>query len=118
MMGTPSGLQSPCREVERGLAAELDDDADRAFSRWQMLRTSSSSEGLEEELVAGVVIGGDGFGVGIDHDGFVPDFLEGEGGVDAAVIELDALADAVRAAAEDHDFLFVAESRTSSTELS
>ena len=38
----------------------------------------------------------------------IPDFAQGEGGVDAAVIELDALADAVGAAAEDHDFLPVA----------
>ncbi len=33
--------------------------------------------------------------------------LQGEGGVAAAVIELDALADAVGAAAEDHDFLAI-----------
>ena len=32
-----------------------------------------------------------------------PSSLQGEGGVDAAVVELDALADPVRAAAQDHD---------------
>ena len=35
-----------------------------------------------------------------------PSSLQREGGVTAAVVELDALADAVRPAAEDHDFFF------------
>jgi hypothetical protein len=64
-------------------------------------------EGLKVELVAGVVVGGDGLGVGIDHDGLVAELAQGEAGMDAAVVELDALADAVRAATEDHDFLAV-----------
>ena len=58
---------------------------------------------LEEEAVGGVVVGRDGFGVRVDHDDFVAVFLEGEGGLAAAVVELDALADAVGAAAEDDD---------------
>ena len=33
--------------------------------------------------------------------------MRGEGGLDAAVIELDALADAVGAAAEDDDFFLL-----------
>ncbi len=37
-----------------------------------------------------------------------PEFLQRERGVDAAVVELDALPDAVRPAAEDDDFLFPA----------
>ena len=41
--------------------------------------------------------------VAVEHDGFVPGVLQREGGVAAAVIELDALADAVRAAAEDEN---------------
>jgi glycosyltransferase involved in cell wall biosynthesis len=58
---------------------------------------------LEVEAVGGVVVGGDGLRVAVDHDGLVAVLAHGEGGVHAAVVELDALADAVRAAAEDHD---------------
>ena len=61
-------------------------------------------ERLEVEAVAGVVVGGDGFGVAVDHDGLVAVFAEGKGCVATAVIELDALPDAVGATAEDDDF--------------
>src|SRR5690606_5243094 len=40
-------------------------------------------------------------------DGFVPGFAQRERCVHAAVVELDALADTIRAAAEDHDLLAV-----------
>ncbi len=60
---------------------------------------------LEEEQVRGVVVGRDRLGVRVDHDRLAPDLLDREGGVHAAVVELDALADAVRAAAQDHDLL-------------
>ena len=63
---------------------------------------------LEVELVGGVVVGGHGLRVAVDHDGLVADFLQRERGVYAAIVELDALADAVRAATEDHDLLLVA----------
>ncbi len=65
-------------------------------------------ERLEVEFVAGVVVGGNRFGVRVDHDGFPPKLSQGEGGVDAAVIKLDALPDAVRSPAKDHDFLLCA----------
>ena len=45
--------------------------------------------------------------------GLVADLARGEGGVHAAVVELDALADAVRAAAEDHDLALRRTARTS-----
>ena len=93
-------------EVERGLAAELDDDAVRLFLVADV-EDILEGERLEEELVRGVVVGGNGFRVGVDHDGFIAEFLEGKGGVDATVVELNALADPIRAAAEDDDFLFV-----------
>ena len=68
-------------------------------------------ERLEIEPVRGVVIGRHRLRIAIDHDGLVADVLEREGGVAAAIIELDALADAVRAAAEDDDFLLVGRRR-------
>ena len=60
---------------------------------------------LEIQAVGGVVIGADGFRVAVHHNGFEPGLAQGVGGVDAAIVELDALADAVGAAAEDDDLL-------------
>jgi hypothetical protein len=62
---------------------------------------------LEIEPVGGVVVGRDGFRVAVDHDRFVAGILQREGGMAAAIVELDALADAVRTAAEDDDLLGV-----------
>ena len=60
-------------------------------------------EGLEEEPVAGVVVGGDGLGVAVEHHRLEAGVGQRERRVHAAVVELDALTDAVRAAPEDHD---------------
>ena len=64
-------------------------------------------ERLEIEPVGGVVVGRHRLRIAVDHDGLVADLVQREGGVAAAVVELDALADAVRPAAEDHDLLLV-----------
>jgi hypothetical protein len=101
--GDAVGLQ-PCREIERSLPTELDDDAIGLLVVADV-EDVLERERLEEKFVAGVVVGGDGLRVGVDHQRFVADFAEGEGGVDATVVELDALPDAVGPAAEDHDFL-------------
>ena len=65
-------------------------------------------ERLEVQAVGGVVVGGDGLRVAVHHDGLVPGLGQGVSRVHAAVVELDALADAVRAAAEDEDLLALA----------
>src|SRR6202023_1846114 len=59
----------------------------------------------EVEPVGGIVVGADGFRIAVDHDGLEAGVLQRVGGVDAAVVELDPLADAVGTAAEDDDFL-------------
>ncbi|KPV52580.1 hypothetical protein SE17_14635 [Kouleothrix aurantiaca] len=59
---------------------------------------------LEVQPVTGVVVGRDGFGVAVDHNRLVAKVAQGHAGMHAAVVELDALADAVRPAAQDHDF--------------
>jgi hypothetical protein len=64
-------------------------------------------ERLEKQLVARVVIGRNRFGIRIHHQRLETVFLERERGVHAAIIELDALADAVRPAAENHHLLLV-----------
>ena len=85
--------------ILEGAAVETLADIENVFVRQR----------LEKEQVAGVVIGADGLRVGVDHHGFDAEFLHGEGGVDAAVIEFDPLADAIGAAADDDDFGAVGE---------
>ena len=58
---------------------------------------------LEVEAVRRVVVGRDGLGVAVDHHRLVAGVAQGHGGVHAAIVELNALPDAVRARAEnDH----------------
>ncbi len=106
-----SGVLEAFGEAERGLAAELDDDADDAGAARGLaalvlgledLGDVFEGERFEVEPVGGVVVGGDGLGVAVDHDGLVADLAQGLDGVDARVVELDALADAVGPGAEDH----------------
>ena len=94
------------RKVERRLSAELHDDtvALRLVVDFEHI---FESEWLEEKFIRSVVVGGDGFRVRIDHDRLIASFAQGKRSVHAAVVELDALADPVGAAAEDHDLLFV-----------
>ncbi len=62
---------------------------------------------LEIETVGRVIIGRDRFRVAVDHDGFIVGIAKREGRMAAAIIELDALADTVRAAAENDDLLAI-----------
>jgi hypothetical protein len=89
-------------DVERCLTAELDDHA-LGFFLLVNAEHVFHGERLEVELVRGVVVGGHGFRVAVDHDGFNARVPDGEGRVHAAVVELDALPDAVGAAAQHHD---------------
>ena len=62
-------------------------------------------ERLEVEAVRRVVVGRDGLRVAVDHDGLVAGLGQGQGGVHARVVELDALADPVGTGAQDDDLL-------------
>ena len=96
------GVLELARQLERRLTSELDDDALRPLAladREHLLH----AKGLEVEPVGGVVVGRDGLGVAVDHYRFVAERAERARGVDAAVVELDPLADPVRAGAEDDD---------------
>ena len=102
--GDAHGFQR-LRELQRRLAAQLHDDAvEIAVGLFDpdQLDHVLGGQGLEIKPVGGVVVGGHRFRVAVDHDRLQPHLLQGIGGMAAAVIELDALADAVRAAAEDH----------------
>ena len=89
------GLDVP-REAQRRLAAELGHDALGLLAvedGEHLLRR----ERLEVEAVGGVVVGRDRLRVAVDHHGLVAERAERLHGVDAAVVELDPLADPVRA---------------------
>src|SRR5215204_4741213 len=90
------------RELKGTLAAELQDDPYGLLALYD-LQHVFCGERLEVETCRGVVVGGDGLRVGVDHDRVVAALLQGVTGVDAGVVELDALADAIGAAAEDDD---------------
>ena len=99
-----TGLFERARKAQRGLAPELDDHALRLLDldhREHVL----DGERLEVEAVGGVVVGRDRLGVAVDHHRVAAGLAHGHRGMDAAVVELDALADPVRPRAEDHDGL-------------
>ena len=102
-----AGLLDVPREPERRLAAELGDDAHGllAVADGEHLL---GRERLEVEAVGGVVVGGDGLRVAVDHDRLVAERAERLRRVDAAVVELDPLPDPVRPRAEDDDARLVA----------
>ena len=68
-------------------------------------------ERLEVQAIGRVVVGRDGLGVAVDHDGLEPVLAQRERRMHAAVVELDALADPVGAAAEHDDLLAVGRTR-------
>ena len=99
-----AGVGEALREAERGLAAELAHDAgDRAGLLLGVddLEDVLQRQRLEVEPVGGVVVGADRLRVAVDHDRLVAGLGQRERGVHAAVVELDALADAVGPGAED-----------------
>ena len=99
-----AGVLEPLRQAERRLAAELADDAgDRAGLELGVvdLEHVLERQRLEVQPRRGVVVGRHRLGVAVDHDRLVAGLAQGQRGVHAGVVELDALADAVRPGAED-----------------
>ena len=94
------------RQLQRRLATVLHDHAERLFFV-NDLEHVFQRQRLEVQAVGGIVVGGHGFGVAVDHDGLVTVFAHGQCRVNAAVVKLDALADAVGAAAQHHDLFLV-----------
>ena len=95
-------LLEPPREVQRRLPAELHDHAVR-LDHVANVEHVLDRERLEEQHVAGVVVGAHRLGVRVDHHRFDAQLPQREAGVAAAVVELDPLPDPVRPAAENHD---------------
>src|SRR5205823_14164537 len=99
-----AGGGKAAREVERRLAAVLHDHAP-GLLQLDNLEHILQRERLEVETIRSVIVGRDRLRVAIHHDGLETIFPQGERRVHATVVELDSLADAVRAAAEHHYLL-------------
>ena len=61
---------------------------------------------FEIETIGGVVVGGDRFRIAVHHDRLPPVLVKRHGGMHAAVVEFNALTNAVGTAAQ-HDHLFL-----------
>ena len=97
-----TGLLQTAREPKRRLPAEHHHDADRPFAV-DHLEHVLDRQRLEVQAVRRLGVGRDGLGVAVHHDGVVAQLSERAHGLDAAVVELDALADPVGPGAEDDD---------------
>ncbi|CCJ77186.1 hypothetical protein BN135_2250 [Cronobacter muytjensii 530] len=94
------------RQLQRRLAAVLHNNAFRLLDAYDFQHVFQRNR-FEVETVGSIVVGGDGFRVAVDHDGLVTVFAQRQCGVYAAVVELNALADTVRPAAQHHDFFTI-----------
>ena len=93
-------------ELQRGLPAELHDHAEQAAAAlfdMDDLDHVLGRQRLEIEPVRRIVIGRYGLRIAIDHDRFEAGLAQAVGGMNAAIVEFDPLADPIRSAAEDHD---------------
>ena len=108
-------LQRTCK-LERGLAAKGNhypvrllhiDDVHHVFV----------GEWLEVQAIGRVVVGGNRFRVAVDHDCLVAGIMQCVARMHAAVVELDTLADAVRAGAQDHRALLGGRTHFGSAQL-
>src|SRR5690606_20908778 len=104
-----SGLQCAC-QFQRRLATVLHDHTLRLFLVDDFQHVLERYR-LEVQAIGGVVIGGHGFRVTVDHDGLVTVFTHRQRGVHTAVIKFDALANAVRATTKHHDLITAARVR-------
>ena len=75
------------------------------FSRSMIAMHVLERERLEVQPIDRVVVGRHRLRIAVDHHGLVALLAQRERGVTAAVVELDALADPVRPAAENHDLV-------------
>ncbi len=95
------GLSQGYGQIKRGLAAKLDDHPERFFLL-NDIEDIFPGQRFEIETIGGVVIGRNRFRVGVDHNRFDSQLAQGKGGVNTAIIEFNALADSIGAAAQNH----------------
>ena len=89
-------------EAEKYHATKLNDDASNGAGLSFCVvdfHDVFEGQGLEVQAVCGVVVGGHGLRVTVDHDRLISLIRQFKCGVHTGVVELDALANAVRARA-------------------
>ena len=96
-----TALLEHARQLKRSLAAERHHDAVGSLNI-DDIHDVLVGERLKVQTVRGVVVGRNGLGVAVDHDGLEAAGRQCVARVHAAVIELDTLANAVGAGAQDH----------------
>ena len=96
-----AALLEHARQLKRGLAAKRHHDAVGALDI-DDIHDVLIGERLKVQAVRGVVVGRDGLGVAVDHDSLKAAGRQRVARMYAAVVELDALANAVGAGAQDH----------------
>ena len=98
------------RKLERRLTAVLHD-----HTRWLFYMDDFQyifqRHRLEIQTIRGVVVGRNRFGITVDHDGFITVIAQRQCRMNAAVVKLNALSNAVRSTADHHDFSLVARLR-------
>jgi len=85
-----SGLGQRPGYIQRGLSAELHYSSYRLFDVYYTKHVFYG-ERFKIELIGGIVIGGYGLGVAVNHDAFIPLFFQRERGMATAIVELYAL---------------------------
>ena len=96
-----AALLEHARQLKRSLAAERHHDAVGALDI-DNVHDVLVGERLKVQAVRGVVVSRNGLGIAVDHDGLEAAGRQRVARVHAAVIELDTLANAVGAGAQDH----------------
>ena len=96
-----AALLEHARQLKRSLAAERHHDAVGALDI-DNVHDVLVGERLKVQTVGRVIVGRDGLGIAVDHDGLKAASRQCVARVHAAVIELDTLANAVGAGAQDH----------------
>ncbi len=89
------------RKRQRRLAAELHDHAVDLLGFVDVEHVLERQR-LEVEPIAGVIVGGHGLGIAVDHERLIAQLLQRVRSMTAAVVELDSLPDAVGSAAQNH----------------
>ena len=96
-----AALLEHARQLKRSLAAERHHDAVGSLNI-DNVHDVLVGERLKVQAVGRVVVGRDGLGIAVDHDGLEAAGCQRVARVHTAVIELDTLANAVGAGAQDH----------------
>ena len=98
-------------QLERGLATERHDHSRFLAGRLRLgsnhVQHVFGGERFEVEPVGSVVVGRHRLRIAVQHDGLVSRGTQRKTCVHAAIVELDALADAIRPATEDDDALLL-----------